>query len=548
MLLLKIKKIFIILSTLCLCMICISCKDNSIEIVIDNDKVDNCILAIAELEDVTDVNLLKNKDNILQAYDLYNDLNADEKEKVNNYSILDDLYNRLSEKLSKQKEVDDNAKGHFEEIKKDLKEKIGDYVISDIELPILYKYDDGDVTLSWKSSNPNIISQKGVVIPAYNGTNVTLSCKMYYQNVSNEFELEVYVPEAPFTILKSNKCIAYIYTTFLNSSKGLSAEEIKTIDVINMSFAYITENYSIDLTGMYSNLDRVLRYKQNGIRVMFSLRGGRSNDKLFSMACCDKQTRKKLIDNIVNAVIDYNFDGVDIDWEYPGFYYGDAWENKITLNDDRNNYTAFIQELYQALKSKNSKYLLTAAIPGGESCSRFDLKNIASFLDYVNVMTYDLNISTVATHHTALYSSNYASAINNGSAALKKFEEGGFKKENIILGAAFYGKKYIISNQNELKLGVKSEECTTILFSEIYNTYILNKKEGAELLYDEVAHAPYIIDTEARAIITYDSYDSIVDKCNYVLKNGYGGIMFWNYSEDNSGLLMKALYDGLKKK
>ena len=47
-------------------------------------------------------------------------------------------------------------------------------------------------------------------------------------------------------------------------------------------------------------------------------------------------------------------------------------------------------------------------------------------------------------------------------------------------------------------------------------------------------------------VISYDNPNSIKHKCNYVLDNELGGLMFWDYGEDLTGSLVNAIYNTLK--
>ena len=57
--------------------------------------------------------------------------------------------------------------------------------------------------------------------------------------------------------------------------------------------------------------------------------------------------------------------------------------------------SALVKELNEALKAKNPELLLTAAIPAGsEGHKRFDLAECSKHLDYIHLMTYDLEASS----------------------------------------------------------------------------------------------------------------------------------------------------------
>ena len=85
----------------------------------------------------------------------------------------------------------------------------------------------------------------------------------------------------------------------------------------------------------------------------------------------------------------YNFDGLDLDWEYPTFRDGGKPE-------DRNNYAKFVVEMREAfeLEAKQTgkdRLLITMAVPASlEYAGKgFDIKTLNQALDFFNLLTYD---------------------------------------------------------------------------------------------------------------------------------------------------------------
>lgn len=54
-----------------------------------------------------------------------------------------------------------------------------------------------------------------------------------------------------------------------------------------------------------------------GTKALLSV-GGWSGSALFSGLVAKEDTRKAFVDAMVKAMEDSSFDGIDIDWEYPG--------------------------------------------------------------------------------------------------------------------------------------------------------------------------------------------------------------------------------------
>jgi len=60
---------------------------------------------------------------------------------------------------------------------------------------------------------------------------------------------------------------------------------------------------------------------------------------------------------LLDFLCKYNFDGLDLDWEYPGATDRDG------AYSDRNNFYYFVQELRAEFQIQNTAWQLTMAVP-----------------------------------------------------------------------------------------------------------------------------------------------------------------------------------------
>lgn len=406
--------------------------------------------------------------------------------------------------------------------------------------------DNSDIKLSWTSGNTKLISNTGVINQAHKTITTTLTMTMTYKGNRTSHTGLVNIAPVVFDNLSTGKTVVgYVYSGTLSKWGSTSFDGIftstalKTLDVVNYGFATVDANGNLVLnnTGYTKYLEEVLKLRQQGIRVLLCIG---ENSKNFSDMTFDTTKMNKFVSQVIAAVEEYHFDGVDIDWEFPGVNTG------RDVSVDRPNYTKLIKALRSGLdkaqESGGTKYLLTAAIPGTSwGSERYEMNILDNYLDYVNMMSYDLNNESIACHHSSLHTSTTAKAYGFSiEYGVNRFVSLGFNKNQIVVGMAFYGKYY----KDATALGKTANFNKNIHYTVIAKNYL----GGGEYqqLWDDVAKAPYILNTSTGEYISYDNARSITEKCKYSKSSGIKGVMFWDYSEDTTGTLMKAIYDEMK--
>jgi chitinase len=162
------------------------------------------------------------------------------------------------------------------------------------------------------------------------------------------------------------------------------------------------------------------------------------------------------------------------------------------------------------------------------------------YLDYINLMTYDYFAGNFAGHHTNLYKSQKYPSTSSGDRAVNTFIEAGVPAGKLLMGLAFYGRWFQLTENAQKGLGDKVvSPLRGVGFSYIKDS-ILNKTDFKNFR-DKSARAPYLFNRVTKQFITYDDEWSVKNKCRYVKKKKMAGVMFWEYDSDSKGYLLNGI-------
>jgi chitinase len=289
-----------------------------------------------------------------------------------------------------------------------------------------------------------------------------------------------------------------------------------------------------------------LKKVNRDLQILISI-GGWAWSENFSDAVLTDTARAAFARSAVDIMHRYQLDGIDIDWEYPAIP-GEA--GNVYRPEDKQNFTLMFRDVRHQLDSLEKltgrKYLLTTAVGGfSKFIQNTDMASAAKYLDYVNLMTYDYSGSGTAGHHTNLFASGNNPAENAGDRAVREYIAAGVPASKLVMGIAFYGRSWILAGNTD---PIMSNAVLSNARSGGY-TYLkdsLVDKNGFKRYWDNKANAPYLFNSTTKQFISYDDETSVKAKCDYVMKNNMGGVMFWEYSSDPKLYLLNTITEALQ--
>ncbi|MBO0432056.1 glycosyl hydrolase family 18 protein [Enterococcus sp. DIV0660C] len=286
---------------------------------------------------------------------------------------------------------------------------------------------------------------------------------------------------------------------------------------------------------------------ENDVAAMVSIGGWNNsvNDMAFDIVTKTPEKMDAFTDEAVKFMLDHNFDGIDIDWEYPD-------------NADRQTkFIALMKQLREKLtvagKENDTYYQLSIAVTASHEKMEFIApETVNEYVDNFNVMTYDFRggFDTQTGHHSGLYATETDKDQKfNVSSAMKEYSETyNIPKNKLMVGMSYYSRGF--ANVESGELGAASSGAPVGgTWDDPYQPAGLkpwwqikdleaqaNEDPNDSLVakWDDQAKAPYIYDADAKEFYSYDNIQSIQEKVNWTIKNEYGGAIVWELGYDTT--------------
>ena len=273
---------------------------------------------------------------------------------------------------------------------------------------------------------------------------------------------------------------------------------------LNYAFALINNDFETLNIQKEGRLKLMVALKKQNpdLKVLLSIGGWGAGN--FSEMAADEKHRKAFARNCLNAVTKYSLDGIDIDWEYPT----SSSAGISSSPEDTKNFTLLMKDLRETLGNDR---LLTMA--SASNAKYVDFKEAIPYMNFVNVMTYDMGHPPK--HNSALYRSSMSSESCDESVA--RHFTAGVPYEKMVLGIPFYGHGD----------GKAFEDYVD------YKDIKIDQSKYS-VLWDDAAKVPYVADATGKMVLNFDDEQSVGLKAEYVLQKKLAGAMYWNIEADDA--------------
>ena len=301
------------------------------------------------------------------------------------------------------------------------------------------------------------------------------------------------------------------------------------------SFASIDAAYRLEAwNGTYDNEVplykdfNTVKQRHSGVKTMIAVGGWTHNDpgpmqKRFSQMASSKQNRVTFANSVVQFLRTYGFDGLDIDWEYPGL------KERGGKRADYDNYVLMTKEIRGAFNRAPEDFALSVAITGNTTKLEmgFDLAGLAEHIDFFNIMAYDLwgswDPKQIAYSHTDIR------MIDEAVEYMSHF----IQRSKLVMGLGSYARTYTLEDDDCLDLGCPFEgpgkagcEGTDGFLPYFEIADLVTKRKYDYVRFDDETESMVMV-TDGNRLISYDNTVSFNRKLQYAEEMCFMGQMLW---------------------
>jgi chitinase len=350
-------------------------------------------------------------------------------------------------------------------------------------------------------------------------------------------------------------------------------------------------NLSQHLFGNFEQLQE-LKALHPDLRLEMSI-GGWTGSTYFSDAAATAASRQAFVASCIDLIVKGNlpgggwpegaggpgaaaglFDGINIDWEYPGTDPGNGAHFSAA---DTANATALLQEFRRQLDAVDKKLLLTVDIAGGNihSTGSWQLQQVAHIVDWIDMMSFDYHggWDALTDFNSPFGLDPLEPAVGGGAlqwtwnttGSVAYFLQNGVPPHKLVVGVPFYGKEYVgvgATNNGLFQSHGAAPGNDSPTYHDLVDTGLADANlvpigptavsgagagvNGFTRFFDVPAGAPWLYNPSLNGgtFISYVDPGAVRERTALVRAAGLRGIFAWEISNDDDAHDLAAAMGG----
>ncbi|CRK99605.1 CLUMA_CG012917, isoform A [Clunio marinus] len=275
-----------------------------------------------------------------------------------------------------------------------------------------------------------------------------------------------------------------------------------------------------------------LREQNPCLKVLIAIGGWNEGSEKYSVLAETEESRRNFADNALKFLVFYGFDGIDIDWEYPGLRGG--------IKEDKENFVKLVRTLKARLTKRNK--MVTAALGATSAYIRASyapMRELCDALDLVLIMSYDFHEVNRTSINAPLHREKNQNPFTETIAEnIDLMIAQGCRPDKMVMGIPMYGRTYTLRDAKNhgvdaLVEGLGEPGPFTVSHGSLgFNEICLVLSHGnftVKYLKKNASKIAY----SGKQWIAYDDPETVYQKTMFAMEKGLGGVMFWTIDTDD---------------